>query len=52
MKLHIEHAGNGQTIIVSDDGPVAYMAPDLPEGVEEMLAAAFAAAPRDGAGGR
>ena len=39
MKLHIEHAGNGQTIISSKDGPVAYMALDLPEGVEESLAA-------------
>jgi len=45
MKLHIEHAGNGQTIIASETGPVAYMAPDLAEGVEETLAAAFAAAP-------
>ncbi len=45
MKLHIEHAGNGQTIIASETVPVAYMAPDLPDGVEEMLAAAFAAAP-------
>jgi len=45
MKLHIERAGNGQTIIASENGPVAYMAPDLPEAVEESLAAAFAAAP-------
>jgi primosomal protein N' len=45
MKLHIEYAGNGQTVIASESGPVAYMAPDLPEGVEEILAAAFAASP-------
>jgi len=45
MKLHIEHAGNGQTIIASESGPVAYMAPDLPEALGDSLAATFAAAP-------
>lgn len=45
MKLHIEHAGNGQTIIADETKPVAYLSPALSEGQEEILAALFAASP-------
>ena len=37
IKLHLDYAGNGQKIICNEEGPVAYMAPDLCEEVEKSL---------------
>ncbi len=44
--LSVDYAGNGQIVVTGVLGPVAYLAPDLPDGYAEAIAPCLAASTR------